>query len=78
MDSPLLVCLSDLLDVDENEFQEFQEWLETVNSDGLTQVNNNFSAVSRNKKKIKNYCVCLPAKCIKNLKEDDDVRCVWF
>ena len=53
MDSPLLVCLSDLLDVDENEFQEFQEWLETVNSDGLTQVNNNFSAVSRNKKKLR-------------------------
>lgn len=51
MDSPLLVCLGDLLDVDENEFQEFQEWLETVNSDGLTQVNSNFSAVSRNIKK---------------------------
>ena len=32
----LLVCLGDLLDDDEDEFQESQEWIDTIDRGGLT------------------------------------------
>ena len=80
----LMIGVGDLFDVDNDEFQESSEWVDTVNCRGLTRINNiTFQLFLIMEKGLRRIVSAPseshnPEKCVEELMSDNDVHCIWM
>ena len=78
------LCLRDLLDDGDDDQQESKEWVEAVDHGGLTRINNiTFKLFWEMEKALRTIVSAspvshIPEECNEMIKNNDDVKFIWW